>query len=56
MTTASNWANSVWKKRSCECGNGSAADILSRLTLLVDQWLGGNNQDDDITIIVMKAK
>jgi len=39
-----------------QTGNHSASDILSRLTRLIDEWSGGHPQEDDITIIVMKAK
>ena len=44
------------KETLMEIGDSSASDILSRLTLLIDQWSGSNGHEDDITIIVMKAK
>jgi serine phosphatase RsbU (regulator of sigma subunit) len=39
-----------------ETGDYSASDILSKLTMLIDQWSGDKEQEDDITIMVMKAK
>lgn len=39
-----------------ETGHHSASDILSQLNILIEQWSGGNDHEDDITIMVMKAK
>ncbi|WP_138429693.1 SpoIIE family protein phosphatase [Fodinibius saliphilus] len=34
----------------------SASDILSEITNLIDRWSGTKDQEDDITVLVMKAK
>ncbi|MDX1672732.1 MAG: SpoIIE family protein phosphatase [Balneolaceae bacterium] len=39
-----------------ETGDSSASDILSQLTKLVDQWSGSKSHEDDITVLVLKAK
>lgn len=39
-----------------EAANSSASDILSQITRFADQWAGSSAQEDDITILVMKAK
>lgn len=39
-----------------ESADSSASDILSRITRLIDQWAGAKEQEDDITVLVMKAK
>lgn len=39
-----------------EIGNYSAADILAQLTQLIEQWSGGHDHEDDITMLVLKAK
>lgn len=36
--------------------DSSASDILSQLTKLIDQWSGTKSHEDDITVLVMKAK
>jgi len=39
-----------------ESSGSSASDILSQLTKLIDQWSGTKSQEDDITVLVIKAK
>ncbi|MDZ7680265.1 MAG: SpoIIE family protein phosphatase [Fodinibius sp.] len=39
-----------------ESAESSASDILSQITKLIDQWSGTKSQEDDITVLVMKAK
>lgn len=39
-----------------ETGHHSASDILAQLNILIEQWSGGNDHEDDITIMVLKAK
>ncbi|MDX1638831.1 MAG: SpoIIE family protein phosphatase [Balneolaceae bacterium] len=39
-----------------EAADSSASDILSQITRVADQWAGASTQEDDITILVMKAK
>ena len=39
-----------------ESADSSASDILSQITKLIDQWSGSKSQEDDITVMVMKAK
>lgn len=39
-----------------EAAGSSASDIMSQITKLIDQWAGTQSQEDDITILVMKAK
>lgn len=44
------------KQKFMEAADSSAADILSHITQLIDQWSGTKSQEDDITILVLKAK
>ncbi len=44
------------KRAFKEAGNSSASDILSQITKLIDQWSGTKSHEDDITVLVMKAK
>jgi len=39
-----------------ESADSSASDMLSQLTKLIDQWSGTHTHEDDITILVMKAR
>ncbi len=39
-----------------EIGTYSASDILSQITQLIEQWSGGSDHEDDITMLVLKAK
>ncbi len=39
-----------------ECANSSASDIMSQITKLIDKWSGAKDHEDDITIMVLKAK
>ncbi len=39
-----------------DAAGSSASDILSQITKLIDQWSGTKSQEDDITVLVMKAK
>ena len=39
-----------------EAADSSASDTLSQITKLIDQWAGPKSHEDDITIVVMKAK
>ncbi|MFH5832374.1 SpoIIE family protein phosphatase [Halalkalibaculum sp. DA3122] len=39
-----------------EAARSSASDILSQITRFADQWTGSSTQEDDMTILVMKAK
>ncbi|MDR8391024.1 SpoIIE family protein phosphatase [Aliifodinibius sp. S!AR15-10] len=39
-----------------EAADSSASDILSQITRFADQWAGTSSQEDDMTILVMKAK
>lgn len=44
------------KRAFSESADSSASDILSQITKLIDQWAGKKSHEDDITIVVMKAK
>jgi serine phosphatase RsbU (regulator of sigma subunit) len=44
------------KRAFKEAGDSSASDILSQITKLIDQWAGTKSHEDDITVLVMKAK
>jgi serine phosphatase RsbU (regulator of sigma subunit) len=44
------------KRTFKEAANSSASDIMSQITKLIDQWAGKKSHEDDITILVMKAK
>lgn len=44
------------KRAFKEAGDSSASDILSQITRLIDQWSGTKSHEDDITVLVMKAK
>lgn len=44
------------KQEFKEAAPSSASDVLSQITKLIDQWSGAKSQEDDITIMVMKAK
>lgn len=44
------------KQEFKEAAPSSASDILSQITKLIDQWSGAKSQEDDITVVVMKAK
>lgn len=39
-----------------ECADDSAGDIINRLTSLIEKWAGKNGNDDDITLLALKAK
>lgn len=39
-----------------ECADSSASDIMSQITKLIDKWSGGKDHEDDITVMVLKAK
>lgn len=44
------------RKTFREAADSSASNILSRLNQLIEQWAGGAAHEDDITLLVMKAK
>lgn len=44
------------KRTFKEIAKSSAADIMSQITNLIDQWSGTKSHEDDITIMVLKAK
>ncbi|NGP87885.1 PP2C family protein-serine/threonine phosphatase [Fodinibius halophilus] len=44
------------KRTIKETVDSSASDILTQITKLKDQWSGSKDQEDDITVLVMKAK
>lgn len=39
-----------------ECADSSASDIMSQMTKLIDKWSGSKDHEDDITVMVLKAK
>lgn len=39
-----------------ECADSSASDIMSQITKLIDKWSGSKDHEDDITVMVLKAK
>ncbi len=39
-----------------EVADSSASDIMSQITRLIDKWAGGKAHEDDITIMILKAK
>ncbi|SMO80651.1 PP2C family protein-serine/threonine phosphatase [Gracilimonas mengyeensis] len=39
-----------------DIGDGSASDIISEIMRLAEKWAGGNIQEDDITLVALKAK
>ena len=39
-----------------ECADSSASDIMSQVTKLIDKWSGSKDHEDDITVMVLKAK
>ena len=39
-----------------ECAESSASNIMSQVTKLIDQWAGSKDHEDDITVMVLKAK
>ncbi len=39
-----------------ECADSSASDIMSQVTKLIDKWSGTKDHEDDITVMVLKAK
>ena len=39
-----------------EVAESSASDIMSQITKLIDKWAGAKAHEDDITIMVLKAK
>ncbi|MDZ7714898.1 MAG: SpoIIE family protein phosphatase [Balneolaceae bacterium] len=39
-----------------EVAQSSASDIMSQITKLIDKWAGAKAHEDDITIMVLKAK
>jgi serine phosphatase RsbU (regulator of sigma subunit) len=44
------------KRTFIEAADSSASDILSQITKLIDQWAGTKSHEDDITVVIMKAK
>lgn len=38
-----------------DAAGSTASDILSQITKLIDQWQGTKSQEDDITVLVIKA-
>lgn len=44
------------KRAFKEAADSSASDILSQITKLIDQWAGTKSHEDDITVLVMKAR
>lgn len=39
-----------------ECADSSASDIMAQITKLIDKWSGSKDHEDDITVMVLKAK
>lgn len=39
-----------------ECADSSASDIMTQITKLIDKWSGSKDHEDDITVMILKAK
>lgn len=44
------------ERRFADASSYSSSDILNQLIQLSEQWGGGNSQEDDITLMILKAK